>query len=392
LVAVDKPASPGLLPLDGIRIVEASTLLAGPLAAALLSEWGASVIKIEGPAGDPMRDWPPFADGRSVTWASVARNKDLVELDFHRADDRDVLRQLLADADVFITNFRVPTLRGWKLDYDDLRDLNPNLVMLHVTGFGRTGPYRERPGFARIAEAFSGLTYITGREDEEPMFPGYPIGDAVCGLYGAYSVLLALRAREQQGRGGLVDLALYEPMLRLLDDLAPGFVNAGVIKKRRGNVQDHSVPNGLYPTKDDAYIVLPVSTTNMWRRMVDLMDEPSLEAFDTLASRVENRALIDEAIRAFTLRHTVDELIEMTAAREIACGRVYSAADIAEDPQIAARGNLMRVPDESGDGSLVVTAPVPVSDLFSSIVRWTGRERAEPTPSGDADTSEQPAP
>jgi crotonobetainyl-CoA:carnitine CoA-transferase CaiB-like acyl-CoA transferase len=360
-----------VLPLAGIRVVDTATLLAGPLAATFLGEFGADVVKVEGPDGDPMREWPPHNEGESVTWQSVARNKRSLVMDLHDPAERSRLADLLRQADVFVTNFRVPTLQSWGLDYDEVRAINPRLVMLHVTGFGRTGPYRDRPGFARIAEAFAGLTYITGEPDRDPIFAGYPMGDAICGLYGAFSVMLALRARDLTGRGGLVDLGLYEPTLRLLDDLVPGYLNAGHVKARRGNRQDHSVPNGLFPTADAAFVVMPVSTPNMWDRLTKLIGDASLFEFDTLALRVANRETIDAAVAAFTRQHTADELVTIMAERGIACGKINSARDIAEDPHVQARGNFVRVPGVSG-AEVVVMAPIPASDLFRGAVRWTG--------------------
>lgn len=362
-----------VLPLEGIRIVDTATLLAGPLAATLLSEFGADVIKVEGPGGDPMRDWPPHdSRGESITWQSVSRNKRTMVMDLHDEGDKARLRELLRDADVFITNFRLPTLQKWGLDWDDLKELNPQLVMLHVTGFGRTGPYSGRPGFARVAEAFAGLTHITGTPGEEPVFSGYPMGDAICGLYGAYSLMLALRARDQQGHGGLIDLGLYEPTLRLLDDLVPGYVNAGVVKQRRGNMQDHSVPNGLFPTADDSFVIIPASTDNMWGRIVRLLGDESLGEFNSLAKRVANRDVIDVALTAYTRQYTADELVQIMMDSGIACGKINTAKDIAEDLHVQARGNLIDVPLQDKVESVSLMAPVPVSNFFRSQVKWPG--------------------
>lgn len=375
------PAPEPILPVEGITIVDTATLLAGPLASTLLSEFGAEVIKIEGPGGDPMRDWPPHdSSGESITWQSVSRNKDCRIMDFHDEAQKDALRDLLAEADVFITNFRLPTLQKWGLDWEDLEKVNPRLIMLHVTGFGRTGTYSSRPGFARVAEAFAGLTYITGDEGGEPRFPGYPMGDAICGLYAAYSIMLALRTRDQTGRGGLIDLGLYEPTLRLLDDLVPGYTNSGIIKQRRGNRQDHSVPNGLFPTSDDSYVVIPASTANMWNRVVDLLGDPVLAEFDTLAKRVANRQTIDFALAEFTSRHTADELVEIMMAKGIACGKINSAKDIAEDPHIRERGNLIDVPlVKGGEETVNLMAPLPRSTMMRSRVDWAGASGADTT-------------
>jgi crotonobetainyl-CoA:carnitine CoA-transferase CaiB-like acyl-CoA transferase len=367
------PVAERVLPLEGVTIVDTATLLAGPLAATLLSEFGAEVIKVEGPDGDPMRDWPPHDNrGDSITWQSVSRNKNCRVLDLHGDTDRSELTAMLRTADVFVTNFRLETLQNWGLDWPDLERINPRLIVLHVTGFGRTGVYRNRPGFARVAEAFAGLTHITGEEGGEPKFPGYPMGDAICGLYGAYSLMLALRARDLTGRGGLIDLGLYEPTLRLLDDLAPGYANAGVIKDRRGNRQDHSVPNGLFPTADDTYVVIPASTNNMWSRVVRLLGDDSLAQFDTLAKRVENRETIESALTAYTVQHTADELVTIMMDAGIACGKLNTAKDIVEDPHVAERGNLIEVARRDGEGTVTLMAPLPESTLFRSEVTWAG--------------------
>jgi crotonobetainyl-CoA:carnitine CoA-transferase CaiB-like acyl-CoA transferase len=370
-------------PLKGVRIVDAATLIAGPLAASILGEFGADVVKVEPPEGDSVRRWPPFRDGVSLPWLSLARNKRSVTLDLHEGQDRDALRDLLRESDVFITNFRLGTLEKWGLDYEDIRAVNPNLIMLHITGFGRTGPYQNRPAFGRVAEAFAGLTFITGQEGSAPVFPGYPLGDAVYGVYGALSVMLALRGRELAGRGGLIDMALYEPMFRILEDLAPGFLGASFVKQRRGNKQNHSVPNDIYPTADGEHVVLPASTANMWRRLVELIQEPDLEQYDTLEARVEHRDVIDRKIRAFSSQHSASDFLAMLVEHGIAGGRINSARDLATDEQVAARENVVWVPTSDGSSRVPVNAPVPRSDLIAGEVRWAG---SAPGPVQDEET------
>jgi formyl-CoA transferase len=354
------------LPLAGVRIIEAATVLAAPLAASLLSEFGAEVIKIEEPGeGDVVRGFPPRIDGVSGAFKVTNRNKKSVTLDLRTPEGADLLVELCRHVDALVLNYRPSTLRRWGLAPDRLRAANPSLVVLHLTAFGLGGPYSDHPGFARVAEAFAGLTHITGEAEGPPVFPGYPVADGFAGVYGAFLLTVALLHQRRTGEGQLVDLALYEPILRMMEDFVVHYDLTGEVKGRSGNDQPHSSPNGIFPTADGRYVVLPASTPNMWTRLVKLLDDPDgeLAALDTAAKRVAGRPVVNGAVARFTSAHDRDALIELLRSQGIACGVVNTVADIAADPHIIQRGNLVRIPDDDF-GDVLVQAPV---GRFSSL-------------------------
>ncbi len=268
-------------PMSGVRVLDVSTILAGPLASALLGEFGAEVIKIEHPAeGDPARLYPPLEDGVSAAWTMLGRTKRSVTIDLHHPEAAHLVGRLAAASDIVVTNFRPATLRRFRIDFDDLRAYRPDLVMVHVSAFGRTGPYAERPGFARVAEAFAGLTYRTGDPDRPPVFSGYPVADGVTGIYAAFAALLALRQRDLTGAAQLADIPLYEPLLRMMEDFVVEYGATGASRERQGNENPHISPNNLYRTRDGRWLALPASTEQMWRRLVGVMDAPDLAVHD----------------------------------------------------------------------------------------------------------------
>lgn len=352
-------------PLAGIRVLDVSTVLAAPMAASLLGELGADVIKVEQPGtGDPLRSFRPLRDGQSLHWRVTNRNKRSIALDVSRPEGRDILLGLVPQCDVVVVNFRPQTLRGWRIDYPDLKAVRPDIVMLHLSAFGRTGPYADRPGFARIAEAFAGLTHVTGYPDRPPVFAGYPIADGIAGIQGAFSLMVALRHRDLTGEGQLIDLALYEPLLRLMEDFIVAHGSDGSVKERVGSAQPNIAPNNLYPTADGAFVVIPASTEGIWRRLAALVDRDMIARFPSNEARVANRAEIDAAISGFTGSHTADALVALCEEAGVPCGKLNSVRDIFADPHIRARGNLQRVFDPSLDAWLTMQAPIPA---FSSI-------------------------
>ncbi|MEV5413005.1 CoA transferase [Thermopolyspora sp. NPDC052614] len=331
-------------PLTGIRVLDASTILAGPLASSLLGEFGAEVIKIEQPGeGDPARRYPPIEDGVSAGWAMTGRNKRSVTIDLHHPEAADLVGRLAATADIVVTNFRPATLRRFRIDFDDLRAYRPDLVMVHVSAFGRTGPYADRPGFARVAEAFAGLTYRTGDPDGPPVFAGYPIADGVTGMYGAFAALLALRQRDLTGEAQLADIPLYEPLLRMMEDFVVEYGATGRIRERQGNQNPHISPNNLYRTKDGRWLALPASTDQMWRRLLEVMDAPDLAVHDTMTARLRHRDQIESRVAAFVAAHDLDPLMSRLLAAGVAAGPVNSVADLCADPHIRARGSVVEV-------------------------------------------------
>lgn len=354
-------------PLSGIRVLDASTILAGPLTSSLLGEFGAEVIKIEQPgAGDPARSYPPVEDGVSAGWALIGRNKRSVTIDLHHPEAADLVGRLAATADIVVTNFRPATLRRFRIDFDDLRAYRPDLVMVHVSAFGRSGPYADRPGFARVAEAFAGLTYRTGDPDGPPIFAGYPVADGVTGMYGAFAALLALRQRDLTGEAQLADIPLYEPLLRMMEDFVVEYGVTGHSRERQGNQNPHISPNNLYRTRDGRWLALPASTDQMWRRLLHVMDAPDLAVHDTMSARLEHREAIESRVAAFVAAQDLEPLMARLTEAGVAAGPVNSAADICADPHIRARGSVVEVTD--GRHTRLMQAPAGRFSGFDGII------------------------
>lgn len=338
-----------LSPLSGVRVLDVSTILAGPLTSSLLGEFGAEVIKVEHPVGgDPARRYPPLDGDTSAHWAMIGRNKRSVTIDLHHEDGADLLGCLAATVDVVVTNFRPETLRRFRIDFDDLRAYRPDLVMVHVNAFGRTGPYADRPGFARVAEAFAGLTHRTGDPDGPPVFAGYPIADGVTGIYAAFAAMLALRQRDLTGEAQLADIPLYEPLLRMMEDFIIDYSTTGVSAERQGNENPHISPNNLYRTRDGRWLALPASTEQMWRRLVQVMDAPELASYDNMTARIEHRDQIEACVGRFVALHDLEPLTAILTEAGVAAGPVNSAAQICEDPHMRARGSIVEVKDADG--------------------------------------------
>lgn len=355
-------------PLSGVRVLDVSTILAGPLASTLLGEFGADVIKVESPGqGDPARTYPPLDGDTSAEWALLGRNKRSVTIDLHADGAADLLGRLAATCDVVVTNFRPATLRRFGIDFEDLCRHRPDLVMVHVSAFGRTGPYADRPGFARVAEAFAGLTHRTGEPDGPPVFAGYPVADGVTGVYAAFATMLALRQRDLTGQPQLADVPLYEPLLRMMEDFVADYSATGTSLGRQGNRNPHISPNNLYLTRDGRWLALPASTEQMWRRLVDVMQAPDLERFDTMRVRIEHREEIEARVAAFVAAHDLDPLMDLLVAAGVAAGPVNDAQQLCDDPHVRARGSIVEVEGPSGERRLV-QAPAGRFSGFETVV------------------------
>lgn len=364
--------------LQGIRIVDAGTVLASPGLCALLSDFGAEVIKIEQPVdGDPLRRYPPHVDGQSLTSKVTNRNKYSATLNLRDERGRDLFRSLVATADAVVLNYRLPTLRRWGLDYEQLREVRSDLVMLHLTGYGRTGPYADRPGFARVAEAFIGLTYMTGFPDRSPIPSGYAVADAIGAVYGAYSLLLALFHKMATGTGQLVDLALYEATMRVLDGVYVGYDQAGRIPEREGTINPSIAPHDIYPTADGAFISLPVSTQNMFVRLCEVIGHPDLPGdprFATNVDRVAHRGELDEFVAPFIRTHTADDFLALTNSVGIAASRINNVVDFVNDPHVKERGSLTKVRDPNLDRNILMQGVFPLLSETPGEIAWPGRE------------------
>ncbi len=340
-----------MLPLDGVRVLDLATFIAAPLSTAILGEFGAEVIKIEHPeGGDPLRRFGTATEDpdRTLAWLSEARNKHSVTLDLHSADGVATLKELVRRSDVLAENFRPGTLEKWGLGPDVLLELNPALVILRISGYGQTGPYRSRPGFARIAHAFGGLSHLAGLPDGPPVTPGSTsLADYISGCYGAIGILLALRAAERTGRGQVIDVALFESIFRVLDDTAPAFARNGIVRGREGVMTRQVCPHGHFPCADGKWVAIACTTDKMWERMATrVLGRPDLAAsHPRTADRLADRAVIDGAVEAFTGLYPMAEVVRRCTDGEVPSGPINTIADIFADPHFAARGTIARVGD-----------------------------------------------
>lgn len=356
------------LPLQGIKVIEMGQLIAGPFAAKILAEFGADVIKIEPPVtGDPLRKWRLLHDGTSVWWASQSRNKRSVTLDLRQSEAHRVVKRLLVDADILIENFRPGTLEKWGLGWDVLREINPRLVMLRVSGYGQTGPYRDLPGFGVIGEAMGGLRHLSGEPGRTPVRVGVSIGDSLSALHGVIGVLLALRHREQNnGEGQQVDVALYESVFNMMESLIPEYSVFDTVRQPAGSSLPGIAPTNAYLCNDGKYALIAGNGDSIYRRLMekidrlDLANDPELEQND---GRVRHVARIDAAISAWTAERSLDEVLSALNDARIPAGKIYDAADIAVDPHYQARDMLL--PSTLEDGT-PVTLPGIVPKLLST--------------------------
>ncbi|WP_420392644.1 CaiB/BaiF CoA transferase family protein [Acuticoccus sp.] len=339
-------------PLAGLRVLDISTIIAAPFAATLLADYGADVVKVELPGeGDGLRHFPPFKDGRSLWWKTTNRGKRFVALDLRTPDGAATFRRMVRDFDVVIENFRPGTLERWGLGPDVLIGENPSLVLARVTGFGQDGPAAQRPGFARLFEAMSGLTHITGEADGPPMHSGYPMGDAIGGLFAAMSVAVALVsvANDPERHGQVIDLSLTEAMFRLLDSQTIGYGEVGWIPQRTGNANQYSAPSDVYPTRDGKHVSLSGSTNATFRRNLAAIGRPDLATDRRFADnkvRVENTGALDAVFREYFATHDFDEIVASFAREGGTLAPILSIDMIYEDPQFRARGAIVDVPDD----------------------------------------------
>jgi len=359
------------LPLEGIKVVEMGQLIAGPFAAKMLAEFGAHVIKIEPPVtGDPLRKWRLLHNGTSVWWAVQARNKQSVTLDLRQAEAHDVVRRLVKDADILIENFRPGTLENWGLGWDSLSAINPGLIMLRVSGYGQSGPYRDLPGFGVIGEAMGGLRHLSGEPGRTPVRVGVSIGDSLAALHGVIGVLLALRHREQNhGAGQQVDVALYESVFNMMESLIPEHSVFGTVREPAGSSLPGIAPTNAYRCQDGKYALIAGNGDSIYKRLMekigrhDLAGDPELEHND---GRVRHVARIDAAISTWTAERPLEAVLAALKDADIPSGKIYDAGDIAADPHYQARGMLL--PSELDDGT-----PVTLPGIVPKLTATPGR-------------------
>ena len=339
-------------PLAGLRVLELGQLIAGPFAGKTLSDLGADTIKIEPPgSGDPLRKWRLLHDGTSVWWEVQSRNKRSVAIDLRHPEGQDVVRRLVRQADVLIENFRPGTLEGWGLDYEALLALNPGLVMLRISGYGQTGPYKDRPGFGVVGEAMGGLRHLTGEPGRVTVRVGVSIGDTLSALHGTIGVLAALRERDHNGgRGQVVDVALYEAVFNCMESLLPEYSAFGVVRNAAGSSLPGIAPTNAYPCTD-GWVLIAGNGDSIFQRLMRALGRADLAADPSLADnagRAARVAELDQAIADWTSTRAVKDALEVLDGARVPSGRIYTIEDIVADPQYRARDMLLRTRTQAG--------------------------------------------
>lgn len=360
-------------PLAGLKVVDCSTVLAGPLSAMVLGDFGADVVKVEHPQGDALRKMGHAKDGHGIWWKVTSRNKRCVVLDLHEDDGKEAFLALVRDADVLVENFRTGTLERWGLGWEVLHALNPRLVMLRVTGFGQTGPYRFRPGYGTVAEAFSGFAHITGLPDGPPTLPPFGLADGVAAYHGVFAIMFAIYERDVQGsgKGQFIDLALYEPLFSCLGAQTPTYDQLGIIQNRTGNRSSNNVPRNAYRTKEGRWVALSTASPSIARRVLNLVggegtaDDPR---YATNAERVKRADEVDKMVADWIGARTLPEVLEAFEKVEAAIGPIYDAAQILEDVQYLARESVTKVPDAD-------LGSIRMQNVFPKMSRTPGRIR-----------------
>ena len=369
-------------PLAGVRVLELGSLIAGPFCAKTLGDFGAEVVKVEPPGdGDPLRRWRKMRNGVSLWWHVQSRNKKSVTCDLRRPEGQEVVRRLAKRADIVIENFRPGALEKWNLGWEALSRENPKLVLVRISGYGQSGPYRERPGFAAIAEALGGLRYVTGFPDRPPVRPNLSIGDTLASLHGVIGALMALHEVRKTGKGQVVDVALYESVFNVMESLLPEYDAQRYVRERSGSALPGIAPSNLYPCGDGSYVLIAGNADSLFHRLMtaigreDLRDDPALAKNDGRAAQMER---IDDAIAAWTSRFSREQVLEAMEKAEVPAGRIYSAADIAADPHFAARGMLQDI--VAGDGEpLKVPGIVPKLSATPGAIRSAAPKLGEHT-------------
>jgi formyl-CoA transferase len=360
--AADLGAQPQPTALAGLRVLELGQLIAGPFAAKTLADFGAEVIKIEPPGtGDPLRKWRLLKDGTSVWWQVQSRNKRSLALDLRTPEGQGVVRKLALEADVLIENFRPGAMEGWNLGPEDLLAANPRLIVLRISGYGQTGPYRNRPGFGVVAEAMGGLRHLTAEPGRVPVRVGVSIGDTLASLHGVIGILLALQHRHASGQGQVIDVALYEAVFNCMESLLPEYSAFDAVRGPAGSALPGIAPTNAYRCNDGGYALVAGNGDSIFRRLMTLIGRDDLAhdaALADNAGRVARVAELDAAIGAWTAQRSVDDVLKALDEASVPAGRIYTVADIAADPHYAARGMLQQVQMDDGT-RLTVPGIVP---------------------------------
>jgi crotonobetainyl-CoA:carnitine CoA-transferase CaiB-like acyl-CoA transferase len=366
-------------PLDGITVIDAATLFAGPLAATVLGDFGAEVIKVEHPKGDPSRSHGWAKDGVGLWWKMLGRNKRCVTLSLSKPEGAELFKKLARGADVLIESFRPGTLERWDLGYEQLSEENPGLVLARVTGFGQFGPYSNRPGFGTIAESMSGFAHVTGQPDGPPTLPPFGLADGIAALATACAVLMALRARDATGRGQVVDLAIIEPIFTVLGPQPIAYDQLGVVQERTGNRSNNNAPRNTYQTKDGKWVAISTSAQNIAERVMRLVGRPEFIEepwFQKGSERAKHADELDEAVGSWISERTTDEVVEAFEEANAAITPIYNIADIMQDPQYQALDSIITVDDPE-------LGPIKMQNVLFRLsetpgeVKWSGPRLGE---------------
>lgn len=364
-------------PLEGIRVLEMGQLIAGPFCGQLLADFGAEVVKIEPPkTGDAMRQWGRTdADGNTLWWPVIARNKKSLTLNLRDSRAQDIVKALVAKTDILVENFRAGRMEEWGLGYDVLSKINPGLIMVRITGFGQTGPYSDRAGFASVCEAMGGLREISGYPDRPPVRLGISLGDTLAGQNGFQGALLALQHRNSTGDGQMVDASIYESVLSVMESLVSEYDGGGHVRQRSGSILPGIAPSNAYPTKDGGTIIIGANQDSLFRRLTALMGQPELAddpRFRDHQARGRNQAEIDGIIGEWTQTKPAKELVDALAVVAVPAGPTYRAKDMLEDPHFQARESVTRVDDPTLGRSIAMQNVFPRLSASPGTIRHTG--------------------
>ena len=375
-VADDEGGKKQVPPLQGVRVLELGTLIAGPYAGALLAQFGAEVIKVESPGeGDPLRKWRKLHEGTSLWWYTQSRNKKSITLDLKSPEAREIVRRLVANTDIVIENFRPGTLEKWGIGWEQLSGVNPRLIMVRISGYGQTGPYRERPGFAAIAECMGGLRHTSGFPDRPPVRVGVSLGDTLASLYGTIGALLAMHhLNANAGKGQFIDVALYESVFAIMESLVPEYQMYGHVRERSGAALPGISPSNTYLCRDGSYVVIAGNSDSIFKRLMQAIGRDDLGAEPELArneGRVRHNTRLDEAISAWTGQHDLQEVLKILQDAAVPSGRVYTAADVCADPHYRARNMIERHQLPQG-APIEIPGIVPKLSATPGQTRWLG--------------------
>jgi formyl-CoA transferase len=369
-------------PLAGIKVIELGQLIAGPFCGKLLAEFGAEVIKIEPPGvGDPLRTWRQLHNGTSLWWYVQSRNKKSVTVNLRVPEGQEIIRKLASDADIVIENFRPGALEKWNIGWEQLCALNPKLIMVRLSGYGQSGPYRDRPGFGMIGEAFGGIRYITGHPDRQPVRVGVSLGDAVAAMYGAIGALMALHQRGASGKGQVVDVALYEAVFSLMESMLPEYGMTGFVRERSGGSLPGIVPSNSYTTKDGKYVVIGANGDSIFKRFMnaigcdDLANDPTLASNDGRVKRVDE---LEKVIGDWCAAHDLDHVLKVLDQADVPSSNIYSIADIVRDTHYRARDMIQEFSLGASD-KILVPGIVPKLADTPGATRWLGPKLGEHT-------------